>query len=380
MTAAARLPAAVGLCLSLALASPAPGLAQVAGPAESAAQALAAAADTLAAARGARDRVSALTKTIRAYEDGLAAMRIELRRAALREAEIRAEFDRDAERLSSLLGALQSMGTSPETLILLHPSGPVDTVRAGMILSEITPAIEADVAALQSQLSELATLRALQQSASSTLQAGLDGAQEARVALSKAISERTPAPDRSSTEALALETLLMSAETLQAFASGLSLEPGRGGAKSGFAAQKGRLPLPVEGTVIGGFNDADAAGVRRPGLLIATRPRALVTAPWPATIRYLGPLLDYGNVIIIEPDAGYLLVIAGLNEVYGSIGDVARAGAPLGQMGGTMPAAQEILIDAVNGGGQDRTETLYIELREEQTPVDPKDWFAGVAE
>ncbi|NNF24467.1 MAG: peptidoglycan DD-metalloendopeptidase family protein [Rhodobacteraceae bacterium] len=379
MKVIARLTAALGLCVSLAIAAPAPGLAQNAGPAVDAAQALAAAADALAAARGARDRVSALTQTIRAYEDGLAAMRIELRRAALREAEIRADFDRDAERLSALLGALQSMGTSPETLILLHPSGPVDTVRAGMILSEITPAIEADVAALQSQLTELATLRALQQSASSTLQAGLDGAQEARVALSKAISDRTPAPDRSSTEALALQALLNSAETLQGFASGLALEPGPDDADRGFAAQRGQLPLPVEGTVIGGFNDADAAGVRRPGLLIAARPRALVTAPWPATIRYLGPLLDYGNVIIIEPDAGYLLIIAGLKEVYGSIGDVARAGAPLGQMGGTMPVAQEILIDAVNGGGQDRTETLYIELREEQTPVDPQDWFAGVA-
>ncbi len=49
-----------------------------------------------------------------------------------------------------------------------------------------------------------------------------------------------------------------------------------------------------------------------PALLIATRPAALVTAPWPATIRYRGPLLDYGNVMIVEPSSGYLLVLAGL--------------------------------------------------------------------
>jgi septal ring factor EnvC (AmiA/AmiB activator) len=119
----------------------------------------------------------------------------------------------------------------------------------------------------------------------------------------------------------------------------------------------------------------DAAGIRRPGLVIATPPRALVTSPWPATIRYRGPLLDYGNVIILEPASGYLLVLAGLDEVYGEIGEVLEAGAPVGLMGGAAPAAEELLSQAPGGAGGELSETLYMELRKNNEPVDPEPWF-----
>jgi len=119
-----------------------------------------------------------------------------------------------------------------------------------------------------------------------------------------------------------------------------------------------------------------AAGIRRPGLLVATRPSALVTTPWPATIRYRGPLLDYGNVMILEPASGYVLVLAGLGVVYGEVGDVLAAGAPVGLMGGVEPVGSAILAEEREGGGAGRTETLYIELRVGNEPVDPAEWFA----
>ena len=74
---------------------------------------------------------------------------------------------------------------------------------------------------------------------------------------------------------------------------------------------RGHLPLPVKGQVIRGFGEKDAAGIARPGLVIATEPRALVTAPVAATIRYRGPLLDYGNVMILEPDAALCWCLPG---------------------------------------------------------------------
>jgi septal ring factor EnvC (AmiA/AmiB activator) len=111
-------------------------------------------------------------------------------------------------------------------------------------------------------------------------------------------------------------------------------------------------------------------------MVIATEPRALVTTPWPATIRYRGPLLDYGNVMILEPGDGYLLVLAGLDQVYGVQGEVLPAGTPIGLMGGNAPDAQMFLNQATKGGGADRSETLYMELRQGDTPVDPGIWFA----
>ncbi|MEO1556950.1 MAG: peptidase M23, partial [Pseudomonadota bacterium] len=60
-------------------------------------------------ADSARDRVRALTQTVQAYEAGLSAMRSGLRRAAIREAQLRAQLEsRDAE-ISQLLAVLQTI-------------------------------------------------------------------------------------------------------------------------------------------------------------------------------------------------------------------------------------------------------------------------------
>src|SRR5690606_22146696 len=150
-------------------------------------------------------------------------------------------------------------------------------------------------------------------------------------------------------------------------AAGLSVTDDPDGGSS-FATARATLPLPVFGAILRRPGETDAAGVRRPGLTLATRPRALVTAPWPSTIRYLGPLLDYGNVIVLEPGDGYLLVLAGLDSLYGEVGEVIAAGAPLGLMGGGTGEGQD-------GSGAQGTETLYLELRQGAEPVDPMPWF-----
>ena len=118
--------------------------AQTADPALSAqraAQLLERAALAMAEAEDARDRVDALTETIRAYEDGLAALREGMRRAAIREQSITVVFEAEQERLGRLLGVLQSMQAAPAPLLLIHPNGPVGTARSGMIVSDITPAV-----------------------------------------------------------------------------------------------------------------------------------------------------------------------------------------------------------------------------------------------
>ncbi|WP_412509741.1 murein hydrolase activator EnvC family protein, partial [Roseovarius sp. SYSU LYC5161] len=116
-------------------------------------------------------------------------------------------------------------------------------------------------------------------------------------------------------------------------------------------------------------------GITRPGLVIATRPRALVTTPAAATVRYRGPLLDYGNVIILEPEAGILLVLAGLDVVYGDTGEVLPGGSPVGLMGGDDRAGDAMLTEQTVTEPTERSQTLYVELRQNNTPVDPGDWF-----
>jgi len=349
--------------------------------ARTAMDALEAASISLQQAEKSRDRVAALTETVQAYEAGLAAMREGLRRASIREASIRGVFDAESERLAQLLGVLQTMEAAPAPLLLLHPTGPMGTARSGMILSDVAPALQKEAQALKSALQEVAVLRALQESAVGVLEQGLSGVQDARTRLSQAVSDRTDLPRRFTADPDAMQGLINSAETLEAFASGLMSVQLDGVEEPitlpDFTSARGTLDMPVLGTILRQFDQADAAGIRRPGYVIATRPRAIVTTPWATTIRYLGPLLDYGNVVVLEPGEGYLLVLAGLDTLYGTLGDVLPKGAPVGLMGGTSPDSQAFLIGSREGGGADRSETLYMELRWNGEPVDPNAWFAA---
>ena len=334
---------------------------------------------SLAAADGARDRVDALSRTIRAYEDGLNALREGLRRSALREAAIVAEFEATSSEVSRLLGVMMSIGDTQGPLALIHPAGPLGGVRSGIILGDVTPAIQARAQDLEDRLNQLAVARGLQEGAAALLAGGLAGAQKARTELSKAIAERRGLPERHAEDSEAMTTLRDSAETLQDFASGLielHLTPATDQASPAFETAKGALSLPVRGQVLRRFNEEDAAGIRRPGLIIAARPLALVTTPWPATMRYAGPLLDYGQVAILEPQAGIMLVLAGMGTVYDRTGEVLPSGAPVGLMGGATPEPNTFLLNSANRAGSAQTETLYIELRQGTEPVDPATWFA----
>jgi murein hydrolase activator len=350
----------------------------IATAAAEAAARLSAASDMLSAADGAQDQIAALTETVRAYEEGLIAMRDGLRRVAVQTRTLQTRLDGKREEVSRLLGVLQMLDPEEAPLLLLHPSGALGTARAGLMLADVAPALQTEAEALRAELVVMAELRALQDSAAETLRQGLEGAQQARAKLAEAVSNRTDLPMRFTEDEVATALLVASTETLDAFASGLAYTIGIELATvvTDAAERKGTIVLPVQGDVLRQFQTEDAAGIVRPGIVIATRPRALVTAPVAATIRFRGPLLDYGNVVIIEPAADVLFVLAGMAEVFGDAGQVVPEGTPLGLMGGEMPGVDAILSETAQGGGAARSETLYLEVRDGQVPVNPADWFA----
>lgn len=345
--------------------------------ARQAAQALEQASVQLRDADGARDRVAALTRTVRAYEDGLTAMRDGLRQAAIRETELSRKLAAQDQEVAALLGVLTAMGGKAQPATLLHPQGALGTARAGMLVSAVTPGLARQANALRADLEELETLRQLQSNAAQVLEDGLAQVQLARTQLSQAIADRAPLPRRFTEDPVRTAILIAGTETLDAFASGLSqiTEDEQAQGLPRITDRKGRLPLPVSGVILRGPNEADAAGVTRPGIVLATQSRALVVTPTAATIRYAGPLLDYGLVSILEPQAGLLFVLAGLDQVFGEAGQVLPEGSPVGLMGGQTAGLADVLSPSGEGGGAQRPETLYIEVREGNRPVDPLTWF-----
>ncbi|MGR3802738.1 murein hydrolase activator EnvC family protein [Marinibacterium profundimaris] len=372
-------PGAVLLGLALAV-LPLASQAQQADPAEAAraaARMIEQATLSMQGATTAQDRVAALTEAVQAYEAGLAAMRDGLRRAALQEANLTARLAAREDDVAQLLGVLQSIGTAPPPVLMLHPSGALGAARSGMIMADVAPGLEAQAQALREDLEEVRTLRILQENAARQLSEGLAGIQQARAALSQAIADRTDLPRRFTADPVRTAILIGSTETLDGFASGLSemTEGDIPRSNADITGLKGELPLPVQGLLLHRAGAADAAGVTREGILVATRPRALVVSPTAATIRYLGPLLDLGNVAILEPQADTLFVLSGLDQVFGEAGQVLPPGTPVGLMGGSDPETGEIVSRGGEGSGNERTETLYIEVRENGQPVDPESWF-----
>ncbi|MBK0400671.1 peptidoglycan DD-metalloendopeptidase family protein, partial [Limibaculum sp. M0105] len=144
-----------------------------------------------------------------------------------------------------------------------------------------------------------------------------------------------------------------------------------------FAGEPTPLPLPVAGRVVGGYGSPDPWGRRGSGLTFSAPAWAEVRAPVDATVRYAGPLADYGQVAILEPGPRWLIVMAGLGRVTRAPGDTVLAGEPVGDLGGLLPASEEFLLEASGKDGEILDRKLYIEVRLDGDPVDPTPWFGN---
>lgn len=346
--------------------------------AQSAADDLDQAAKALQKAQESDDRVSALSQTVLAYENGLLAVRQSLRSATIREQVLRLEFASQRNQISKLLGVLQTIERASSPMLMIHPSGPAGTARSGMIMSEVTPTLQRRANELRAQLQEIHALSDMQKNAETELEKGLSGAQDARIALATAIRERTELPLRFAADPVRVQILADNSKTLNFFANGLTDIPLKQNDARPFSINdhKGSLPLPVSGTLLRAYNESDAAGIRRPGIVISTRPLSLITSPTPATVRFAGTFLDYGKVIILEIEPKLLMVIANLDQIYVEFGQIVNLNEPIGLLGGKQPEVQDFLIEASEGRGAIGQETLYIEIRKDGKPVDPTDWFA----
>ena len=333
--------------------------------------------DQLERSKTAKDRISALTAAILSFEQSLGLARDSLRQISVLEARATQNLSVEEEAYAELIGVLLSIDKSPIQAELLHPNGPMATARGGMLISDLLPALEEKVQSLRRDLDAARYLADLQSQVSLDLQAGLVALQETRAALGRAIADRDDLPKRFVEDPAQTAILLAAADTLDIFADGLSMIAFNEaeGSLPDITTRKGTLPLPVQGKVIRYFNEADAAGIKRPGIVIATTNNALVRTPTAATIRYSGPLLDYGLVSILEPQKDILYILAGLSTVYGDIGEVLPAGSPVGLMGTSENIDKKNLIETINDDGGLRGETIYIEVRVNKAAENPLVWF-----
>ena len=330
----------------------------------------------LLSANSYRNRVNALSNLIVETEKSLGDLRSKYRVIKLQAKELNTELIFQKEKISELSGALLMLGKEPTGSMLLHPGGALSNARSTLILSDILEGVRSEARSLNKNLNKLMLLTNLTQNVEKEMIVSLESIQTARASLIKAASDRTDLPIRFIDNPEKLRSLSKSSKSLDEFAIALnSLE--KTIITKGEPISKdyvGTLNLPVEGIVVREFNDADAAGIIRPGIVIRTKDHELVTSPVSATIRYAGPLLDYGMVSILEPEDGVLLIFAGLNEIFGKPGQILSKSSPVGFMGGRNISGENFITETELNSGR-LSQSLYIEVRYNDKPQDPFDWF-----
>ncbi|MDR1936647.1 MAG: peptidoglycan DD-metalloendopeptidase family protein [Candidatus Accumulibacter sp.] len=128
-----------------------------------------------------------------------------------------------------------------------------------------------------------------------------------------------------------------------------------------FAALKGRLRLPVRGTVTNRYGGARQEGSTWKGLFIRAAQGSEVKAIAGGRVVFADWMRGFGNLMIVDHGGSYLSVYAYNDAMLKQVGDEVRGG--------------DSIAAAGNSGGNPES-GLYFELRHQGLPVDPMKWVS----
>lgn len=372
---AAALAAAGLLCAAPALATgPDPALRSAAARAEAAGSRISTALEAIPPiGAGPRARREALVDAARAFEEGMAAARLGLRLLSLRREALQTRIAAGEAETETAIALLLGMERTPAPAVLVNPAGPLGHLRAGHALAALGPALQARAAGLLALQEEAARLDAALADLTDRLRAGLIAVQTARAVQTEALRDRDA--EAAPISAAARRSMRAAAAAMAELGALLEEDP-LPPAPAAAPPAWGALPLPLTGRIAEGYGAPDADGAPLEGLRIAASPLAPVIAPFDAVLRFAGPMEGYGQVAILEPAPGRLLVLAGLGPILPQQGELVKSGRILARLGAASQDAPEFLIEADAPEGARSDEILYLEVRENGEPVDPAGWFA----
>ena len=309
--------------------------------------------------------------------------------------------------IAEVLAALQRMGANPPPAILIKPHDMSEAVRAAMLLGSAIPTLRSETEALARDIGDLTKTResisreregltrtsaslALEKARLSALIAArhdsLGSAQEAlgsqqqraaelarqATSLKELIAKldaESAARDAAARAARAADAA--AAEQIAAKAEGARAgDSARLRPEVAFADAKGRISLPVAGTILKTFGSPDGRGGLERGVSVATLAGATVSAPADGAVLFSERYRSYGQLLIINAGGGYYILLAGMDRISVLPGQFVLAGEPVGAMGdGAVRMAAAAAIGAAEP-------VLYIELRKDGTAIDPGPWWA----
>ncbi len=134
-----------------------------------------------------------------------------------------------------------------------------------------------------------------------------------------------------------------------------------------FAKAKGSLPLPAQGKRVLGFGDKTQFGAQSMGTVYETRFSAQVRSPCDGRVLYAGPFRTWGQLLIVNADDGYHILLAGLSEINVQAGEFVLAGETVGFMNAAPRSG--------SAKAEGNAPVLYVEFRKDNRPIDPDPWW-----
>jgi len=154
--------------------------------------------------------------------------------------------------------------------------------------------------------------------------------------------------------------LAAQAQTLRELASRVQ-RPTPRGSRSEPAIIPASWITPATGSIVRPFGSRDRDGPASQGAVIHTRAGAQIVSPASGQVAYSGLFRSYGQVLILNLDGGYVLVLTGMETINARVGESVQAGQPVGEMPGSATQAPE----------------LYVEVRRQGRPIDPGRWLSS---
>lgn len=318
------------------------------------------------------------------------------------ELEVRGRLDGADAEIANVLAALERISLNPPPALIVDPSDALGSARGAMLIAAIVPqlreradsvgsdlkalmaikqqalaeeaTLKANYAVLEEEQLRIATLIAARKQGIAQVGAQLSTEEQAAVELAERASTLRELIDALSARASQTQTATparpdmpqLSPEAIKlAFANAARTEPA-----VPFPLARGYLAQPANGVTVVQFGTRDGFGGIAQGQSIVTRAEAQVVAPADGWVLYKGPYLNYGQIVILNTGQGYTTLLAGLANISVDIGQFVQMGEPLGQMG-SRTIGRTVTTSAGNA-----QPTLYIELRQNNEPIDPESWWA----
>ena len=358
-------------------------------------------------ARLRRDMVAA-AKIIQAQEARASGLLKALETLKREEAGMKAVLASSRGQMASVLVALQRVARYPPEALMMQPVSPADTVRSAILLRAAVPEIKRRAFRLREDMESLGQARREMSEKQTQLAAVVDGLDAERKRLAVLFGQKTALKHRTlaerRTEARRVKSLAGEAATLRDLLNRLNkarpkritkAAPGTAkpplstvkprqkeamaaaepsgnvsvtvtGLPAGLtgapiSSQRGKLPSPVIGRIVGRFGQTLGTGLNRKGMKLETTSGAQVVVPYEGRVVYAGTFRGYGELLIIEHGEGYHSLLSGLARIDSTMGQWVVSGEPVGVM----------------GRSKRRNPVLYVELRRNGQPINPLPWLSA---